>query len=60
MLYRYWGLGMSIYWLLAAILILWFPLASHYMGNSYIKFIDFQNMGVVVRIVQLSFIQAEI
>ena len=51
---------MSIYLLLAAILILLLPLASHNMGNSYIEFIDLQNMGVAVRIVQLCFIQAEI
>ena len=51
---------MSIYWLLAAILILLLPLASHNIGNSYIKYIDFQNMGVAVRIVQLCFMQAEI
>ena len=59
MLYTYNGLDISIYWLLAAILILLLPLASHNIRNIYIKFIDLQNMGVAVRIVlflQLCFI----
>ena len=35
-------------------------LSLHNMGNSYIEFIELQNMGVAVRIVQFCFIQAEI
>ena len=51
---------MSIPCLWAAILDFRLSIASHNIGNSFNEFVDLENMGIAVGIVQLCCIQFEI
>ena len=51
---------MSISFLLAAILDFWLPLASHNMKNSFIEFLNLENIDIIFEILELRFVQAEI
>ena len=58
MLYTCWVISISS--LEAAILDFRLPLASHSMGNSFIEFVNLENIGIAFEILQLCCIQAEI
>ena len=58
MLYTCWDISISS--LITAILDFWLPLAPYNIENSFIEFLDLENMGKVVGIMQLACIQSEL
>ena len=58
MLYTCWSVNISS--LEAAILDFQLPLPSHSMENSFIEFVNLENIGIAFEILQLCCIQAEI